>query len=291
MATQTFVELETLDKDGSKLISQLPATALAGPSGASTAIAGPATHIHSIETASQHLSKSRANIVITQLAGINFITSFTNGLLTVGLPAMAAALHLPPSLLLWPSSAYALTTGSCLLLAGSFADVIGSRVVNLTGCFFIAVFVLACGFARTGIELIMFKAMQGVASALALPSAMSIVSKSVESGKRRNIGFATLGLAQPLGFSFGCVLGGVFVSTVGWRAGFYIGGGASFLLFFVGIWALPVDAKAEEVHASTWKRLATEIDWIGAVLASTAIALFSYVLAYDKPFLRTRIFH
>jgi hypothetical protein len=83
---------------------------------------------------------------------------------------------------------------------------------------------------------------------------------------------------MPLGFSFGLVLGGVFVTGLGWQAGFYIGGGAGFLLFLVGTWSLPSSIKPES-RTSVWKRLAKEVDWIGVVLASTCLALFSYVLA------------
>lgn len=134
------------------------------------------------------------------------------------------------------------------------------------------------GVARSGIELIMFRALQGVASALTFPSSISIISKSVEAGKRRNVGFACLGLAMPLGFSFGLVLGGIFVTGLGWQVGFYIGGGASFLLFLIGIWSLPSGIKPTS-RISVWKRLANEVDWVGVVLASTCLAIFSYVLA------------
>ena len=263
MATTTSIELEEPSQVSIALSSTSPITTL-----------------RDHEPASSTLSKGRSIIVITQLAGINFLTSFSNGLVTVGLPTIAAVLHLDHNLLLWPMAAFALTSGSLLLLAGSFADVVGSRSVNLTGCFFIALFTLLSGWSRSGIELIMFRALQGVASALAFPSAISIISSSVESGRRRNIGFACLGLAMPLGFSFGLVLGGVFITGIGWRVGFYIGGGAGFLLFFVGIWSLPTSVKAESrIPGSMWKRLAAEIDWTGAGLASTCLALFSYVLA------------
>jgi MFS family permease len=210
---------------------------------------------------------------------MNFITSFSSGLVTVGLPAIAAELDLAPGLLVWPSSVVALTSGTCFLLAGSMADVIGPRIVNLTGSFLLAVFMVACGVSQTGIQLIMFRAMQGIATALVVPSSLSIVSAAVEAGRPRNLGFATLGLSMTLGFALGLVLGGIFVSSpLGWRAGFYIGGGLAFLLWIVGIWALPVVQRPPS-EASVLKRLRTEIDWIGATIASTSLATFSYVLA------------
>lgn len=241
--------------------------------------AGPAflTRILSTPTRAT-LSNKRAAIVIVQLAGINFITSFSHGLLTIGLPVIARGLQLEEGLLVWPVSVFALTSGSCLLIAGSFADIIGSRQCNLVGSIFLAGAIIACGVAQNGQQLIAFRALEGIASALAVPSSISIISTSVQSGRPRNIGFATLGLAQPLGYSAGLVLGGVLISGIGWRSGFYIGGAISFLFSFVGIWTIPASPK-DLSGASVWTRLAREPDWVGACMASTCIALISYVLA------------
>lgn len=169
-----------------------------------------------------------------------------------------------------------MTSGSCLLLAGSIADVVGNRLINLTGCFLLGWFIIGCGLARTGIELIMFRALQGVAVSLCLPTSVAILANAVPPGKKRNIGFSCLGLVQPLGFSIGMVLAGVLLDTVGWRTGWYICGGATLILIFVSVWALPPDRV---VQGSKFSRLKTEIDWVGAALASTCLALFSYVFA------------
>jgi hypothetical protein len=46
-------------------------------------------------------------------------------------------------------------------------------------------------------------------------------------------------------------------------------------LFFICLWALPVDEKAE---GAVLLRLQRDIDWIGAGLSSGSLALLSYVL-------------
>ncbi len=83
---------------------------------------------------------------------------------------------------------------------------------------------------------------------------------------------------MPLGFSFGMTIGGLLTTGPGWRSGFYIGAAASFLLFVVGIWSLPPDVSSA-YETSVKQRLATEVDWIGALIASVCLALISYVLA------------
>jgi MFS family permease len=179
--------------------------------------------------------------------------------------------------------AISLTSGSCLLLAGAVADVVGCRPIYLTGCFLTGCFVLGCGLARTGIELIMFRAMQGIALALCLPTSVGILTNTMPSGKRRNVAFACLGLGQVLGFSIGLVLGGVFVDTVGWRVGWYSCASLVLVLLLVGIVSIPSDRLS---RPPTMKRLTAEIDWIGGLLATACLAMLSYVLMYvSKAFL------
>jgi MFS family permease len=195
--------------------------------------------------------------------------------MVVALPRVAADVHLAEQLYLWPSSVYGLTAGSTLLLAGAVADVVGARPVDLVGSTLLGVFTLACGLSRTGIQLVMFRAFQGVAIAIHLPCSVSLVTQFVPSGKARNIGFACLGLSMPLGFSIGLVVGGILVDTIGWRIGYYMTGGAMLVQAASGFKIIPPGAKSQNVMS----KLLHDIDWVGAVIASAGLAMFSYVLA------------
>ncbi|RDW61654.1 hypothetical protein BP5796_11546 [Coleophoma crateriformis] len=175
---------------------------------------------------------------------------------------MATDIGLHNDLLLWPASVSALSCGCTLLLSGSIADAVGGRKIYLLGALLLTLSTIAIGLSRTGIELIIFRAVQGIALSLTLPAAVILVTSNIPGGTSRNIAFATLGAAQPLGFASGLVLGGVFAETVGWRWGFYTGGILTF-------------ASASAVL----RRLKTEIDWIGISILSTCLSLLSYVLS------------
>ncbi|KAI0122775.1 MFS general substrate transporter [Daldinia grandis] len=275
MATQTATELETIAPAAPS--ASLYVTAAPRKSHNSQVEALP-TGLVTGDTTTTVLSKTRAAVVITQLMGLTLFSSFSNGVVVVGLPSIASTLQLEEGLLLWPTSVFYLTAGSCLLMAGSIADVVGPKRVNMVGSFLGAVFTLGCGLAQTGGQLIAFRALQGVTNAIIVPSSISIVSTSIEDGRPRNMGFACLGFASPIGFSLGLVLGGVLVDSTGWQPAFYLAGAASFALFLIGIWALPRDARSRSGHP-IWKRLASEIDWVGAILASTGLATLSYAFA------------
>ena len=202
------------------------------------------------------------------------------GILTVSLPTMAREIRLSESLLLWPASVNSLACGCTLLLSGSITDVVGCRNIYLLGEFLLVVTTIACGVSRTGIQLILFRTFQGVALSLCLPSSVSLITSNIQIGSYRNAAFSCLGAGQPLGFSVGLVLGGVFVDGVGWRYGYYIGAILILVIFIVSIFGIPAEKNAtSQSQATILGRLRTQIDWIGCLLLSVSLGMFSYVLS------------
>lgn len=224
------------------------------------------------------LPKGRAILVISQLVGLQLFSSFCNGIIVVGLPAIANTLNLEAGLLLWPTSVFYLTAGSCLMLAGSITDVLGTRPMILAANIILAASSLACGLSRDGGEIIAFRGLQGISNAIAVPASVSIISTSVEYGQPRNLGFSCLGFSGPLGFLLGLVLGGVFVDGVGWRPAFYLVAAASLALGIVGFWALPKSSRPTQ-RRSIRQRLTFEIDWVGTLISTTGLVTLSYALA------------
>lgn len=117
---------------------------------------------------------------------------------------------------------------------------------------------LGCGLARTSIQLVVFRALQGISVALCLPTATDILSSSISPGRLCNIGFACTGLGQSLGYSAGLVLGGLFVDTLGWRAGWYnIASEVSFSLFLLAVYKL---LSRNFQQLTIFSNLSTKID-------------------------------
>ncbi|KAL2203507.1 integral membrane protein [Sarocladium strictum] len=221
-------------------------------------------------------SKTATIAVISSVTVVTGIGSVIAGIVTVAIPAIAHDISLQQELLLWPASIFSLTCGCTLLLSGAMADLFGSRNLYLMGCLLQSGFTLACGLSKTGVQLIAFRAFAGVTQAMCLPSAVSLVTHAFAPGKLRNVAFASMGSGQPLGFSIGLVLGGVFADTIGWRWGFYIAAALNMAIFVVGMKWLPHALQSESV---TWERFRSEVDWVGALLATGALAMISYVFA------------
>jgi MFS family permease len=223
----------------------------------------------------ESLSTLRSVFIVITVAGISFLNTLGSGILTVALPRIAEDLHLPTGLLLWPASVYALTSGCTLLIVGTIADVIGNRPVFLTGCALLCAFTLGASLSRTGIELILFRACQGIAMSFCLPTAVGLITRTFPHGRTRNIAFASLGGGQPVGFALGLVVGGLFVDSVGWRYAYFMSCAFNGLIFAAAAFTLPGQGK----QINRLQRLMHDIDWIGAIIASTCLSLLSYVFA------------
>jgi predicted MFS family arabinose efflux permease len=88
--------------------------------------------------------------------------------------------------------------------------------------------------------------------------------------------FASMGGGQPVGFGTGLVLGGVFADSIGWEWGFYIAAILNLVIFGFSIFHLP---RPEKAGLFSWHRMLSEIDWVGALIASSCLAMLSFVLA------------
>ncbi|OAA45015.1 Major facilitator superfamily domain, general substrate transporter [Metarhizium rileyi] len=224
------------------------------------------------------MSLFRKVAVITQLSGVNFASSAVNGLVLVSLPTITADIKLDPSLAFWPTSVSNLANASAILLAGSVADSIGPRTVNLAGGIVTGVFILAGGACKTGPQLVVMRALQGIGYAMHLASSVAIVTSTLPRGRPRNFAFSCLGLSQPLGFSFGLVLRGVLQDLLGWRAAWYIYGALTLVLSAIATWALPKSHYGRTIR-DTMQCFKERVDWVGALLASAFMALLSYLFA------------
>ena len=76
-----------------------------------------------------------------------FMTILDVSIVTVALPTIETALHFSEDNLQWVLTAYGITFGGFLLLAGRLADLLGRRRVFVAGVIIFTVASLFCGLA------------------------------------------------------------------------------------------------------------------------------------------------
>lgn len=162
-------------------------------------------------------------LALLLLATAQFMVVLDATIVNVALPAIQKSLGFASaSDLQWVVTAYALVFGGFLLLGGRLADLFGRRKMLLIGAAIFASASLLGGFAHSPIELIVFRAIQGLGGALLSPAALSLVLTIFKEGPERNRALGVWSMVAGGGGAVGLVLGGVLTQYVGWNWTFFI---------------------------------------------------------------------
>src|SRR6478752_7574285 len=95
-------------------------------------------------------------------------------IVNVALPAIQRALNASFSDLQWVVDAYALALATCVLTAGSLADLFGRKRIFMLGIVLFTAASLACGLANDALFLIIARGVPGIGGAMMFATALAI---------------------------------------------------------------------------------------------------------------------
>jgi len=151
-----------------------------------------------------------------------FIVSLDNTVVNVALPSIGRDLHASLSGLQWTVDAYTLVLASFLLLAGSTADRVGRRRTFQTGLVVFGSGSLLCSLAPNLELLEAFRVLQALGGSMLNPVALSIITNTFTDRRERAQAIGMWGAVVGISMGLGPVLGGLLVTSVGWRSIFWI---------------------------------------------------------------------
>ena len=122
----------------------------------------------------------------------------------------------------WIVTAYSLSFGSLLLFCGRLADLIGRKVMFITGLAGFAVASAVGGASVNFSMLVTARACQGVFGAILAPAALSLLATTFTDPKERGKAFGIYGSVAAGGGAVGLLLGGALTSYLSWRWCLYI---------------------------------------------------------------------
>jgi EmrB/QacA subfamily drug resistance transporter len=198
-----------------------------------------------------------------------FMTILDVSIVNVALPSIKDSLNFSNDNLQWVLTAYAITYGGFLLLAGRIADLFGRRRVFVVGVIVFSIASLLCGLAWSEAALIAFRAVQGLGAAIITPSALSIVMTTFEEGSERNKALGIWGALGGGGAAVGVLAGGVLTKYLGWEWIFYVN---------VPVGAIALALTPRFVRESRAER-ETSQDLGGAATVTAGLALLVYAVS------------
>jgi EmrB/QacA subfamily drug resistance transporter len=210
------------------------------------------------------------------LCAADLLVAVDGMVVTVALPAIQREFSTPPEDLQWVVTAYTLSLGAFLLVGGRAADLYGRRRVFVVGLTVFALASLAAGLAPSTSALLAARAVQGFGAALAIPSALALISASYRQERERERAVGLLATSITCGMGAGLVLGGMLTAWLGWPWCFFI----------VVPFGLAAAALAPAVLEESRDTAGGRLDVLGALLAAAGFGLVAYGLAlaeHDGP--------
>jgi EmrB/QacA subfamily drug resistance transporter len=151
-----------------------------------------------------------------------FIVGLDVTVVNVALPSIQRDLHATVSGLQWVVAAYSLVLASLLMLSGSTADRIGRRRTFQIGLTLFTLGSLLCSLAHSLEALVVFRMIQAIGGSMLNPVAMSIITNTFTERTERARAIGIWGGVIGLSMALGPVVGGLLVTSVGWRSIFWV---------------------------------------------------------------------
>ena len=167
----------------------------------------------------------------------------------------------------WVVESYALFLATLLLLGGVAGDRYGCRRVFSIGVVVFAAASAWCASARGIDELILARAFQGIGGALLVPGSLAILGASFPQ-ERRGKAIGIWSGYTAIASALGPVLGGWLIDHFSWRWAFLVNIPFAVVVLAVTYWRV----------GESRDPAAPDLDWPGAVLATTGIGALVFAL-------------
>ncbi|CAG8978072.1 hypothetical protein HYALB_00000744 [Hymenoscyphus albidus] len=212
------------------------------------------------------LPKPKLIIVFCGLAFSLLISFVDQNSIGIALPKIGEELNAATTIA-WAGTSSLIANTVFQVLYGRLSDIFGRKIVFLCAVGLLALGDLLCGFARSGPQLYVFRAISGVGNGGITALTMMIVSDVVTLEDRGKYG-GILGACVGLGNTIGPFLAAAFVQNSTWRGLFWLICPTAVISGILVAFTLP----PSKVHGSTKEKIKA-IDYYGTIFSSAAIML------------------
>ncbi|MEC1614440.1 multidrug efflux MFS transporter MdtP [Bacillus mojavensis] len=164
--------------------------------------------------------QSKRTLLITGLIIAMFFSALDGTIVGTAMPKIVGDLG-GLSMMTWLTTAYLLTSTTVVPIAGKLADLLGRRIVYVSGLLIFMAASALCGMANNMTELIIFRGLQGIGGGIIMPMAMIVIG-DLFTGKQRAKFQGVFGAIYGLASVIGPQIGGWIVDSLNWKWVFYI---------------------------------------------------------------------
>lgn len=183
-------------------------------------------------------------ILIIASIGI-FVEALDIAIVNLAIPSIQADYGLSNDKVQWLQTLYVLLYGGFLIIGGKMSDVAGRKNIFLAGSILFLLTSLGAGLSPSFEFLAISRALQGIAAALIMPSAFSIVTSTFSEGRERSKAIGIFSSFAAIGSGSGLALGGIITTFLGWQWVFFINVPVLAIVIALALYYLEADIKPE----------------------------------------------
>ncbi len=200
-------------------------------------------------------------MVIIAMAQILMVFNVSS--LQVSIDGIVASFNTPATTIGTAIVTYSLVVAGFIMLGARVGQIYGSRRVFRTAVALFGVAMLMVAFSRGPAMLVAAQALAGAAAAAWVPTLVVLVANNYR-GARQEKALGWLGGAQAMGIVLAFLIAGGLSTWLGWR----------YTFGFLALLAAAIYKLSDKLNPVK-NQAPVDIDWVGVVLAATAVFLIS----------------
>lgn len=209
----------------------------------------------------------RSSVPLLAICAGYFMVILDVTIVNVAVPVIGHELSASLTEIQWITDGYTLVFAGLLLTGGALGDRMGNRRIFCTGVVVFTAASAGCGLAASTGALVATRLVEGLGAALTVPGSLALLQQAYPEPTERSRAFALWGAMAGIAASIGPLLGGLLVSTIGWRWVFFIN-------LPVGCACLVLTLR----HVCPSPRRNRPLDWPAQTLIAASVALLVAVL-------------
>jgi EmrB/QacA subfamily drug resistance transporter len=212
---------------------------------------------------------SKKNIILMIASMAIFVEALDIAIINLTIPSIQAQFKVGNDQVQWLQTLYVLLYGGFLIIGGKLSDVLGKKKIFIIGSVLFLLTSLGAGLSSSFEMLAVFRAVQGLAAALIMPSSLSIVIHNFTEEKERSKAIGIFSSFAAIGSGSGLSFGGIISTLWGWHWVFLIN--VPILFFVVIIAFFNLEADITEKNRRT-------PDVISGLLLAATLLMISYAV-------------
>jgi MFS family permease len=217
----------------------------------------------------------RKQIILIVASTAIFFEALDIAILNLAIPLMQQQFRLDAETIQWVQTVYVLFYGGFLVIGGKLCDTLGRKNIFMIGAGLFLFTSLGAGLSGSFILLTVFRALQGLAAAMVMPSALSIITNTFTEPAERNRSISIFSSFAAIGSGCGLALGGIVATYLGWQWIFFIN---------VPVITAALTLAYRYIDKDVVDKKQQFPDVISSILLTLIIVLISYVVHYLADF-------